>query len=379
MQKYYLIRHGSKKSEGRRYIGITDVPLSDKGRLEARRIGMWVARKTGLCDINAGNIAESGRPVASIYSSPLSRCIDTAVPIAFFCHLGKKSIKTRNRLIEVDMGEWENVPMDYIKDKFAEEYEARGKDIWNFRTPGGETFKDAGKRFLDCVESIDDDAENIIVVAHVGVIKSALAILSKKSEKNLFGNFMPCGAVTVLEKDDKFRIESVGKTPWLVPDEDTVVELWEKYEVPQNVRRHMEKVAAVLTEAADAVDPSKKRYDRELLRDAALLHDIVRARKNHPYEGRKVLCEEGYELLGMICGEHNSYEMHPVYDKMLSEEDLLYYADMRVSEDRIVSIEERFAKSLEKCGTGEALENHKKRLDKALYIENIINGTEELL
>ena len=70
--------------------------------------------------------------------------------------------------------------------------------------------------------------------------------------------------------------------------------------------------------------------------------------------------------------------MHPAYEDMLSEEDLLYYADMRVAGDKIVTVKERFEKSLEKCKTKEALENHKKRLDKALYIESIINGMEEL-
>ena len=41
----YLIRHGEVDVPGRRCIGTTEVPLSEKGMKQARRLGMWMARK----------------------------------------------------------------------------------------------------------------------------------------------------------------------------------------------------------------------------------------------------------------------------------------------------------------------------------------------
>ena len=63
------------------------------------------------------------------------------------------------------------------------------------------------------------------------------------------------------------------------------------------------------------------------------------------------------------------------YPDKVSEEDLLYYADKIVQEDRIVSLKERFEKSLLKVDSEEGRINYKKRMDKAYRIEQLL--TEE--
>ena len=56
----------------------------------------------------------------------------------------------------------------------------------------------------------------------------------------------------------------------------------------------------------------------------------------------------------------------------LSGEEILYYADKTVREDKRVSLQERFEASRQKCRSPEALAHHENRLRKALRIEKKI-------
>ncbi|MFJ4684918.1 histidine phosphatase family protein [Streptomyces sp. NPDC088789] len=60
-----LARHGETIWHAEnRYAGSSDIPLTDRGRAQARALGRWAA----------------AHPVDAIWTSPLSRAIDTAAP-----------------------------------------------------------------------------------------------------------------------------------------------------------------------------------------------------------------------------------------------------------------------------------------------------------
>ena len=65
--RIYLVRHGEPERDprGRRYIGITDVPISDEGMVQAILLGRKLAGE------------EDARKLR-ICTSPLSRCRETA-------------------------------------------------------------------------------------------------------------------------------------------------------------------------------------------------------------------------------------------------------------------------------------------------------------
>jgi broad specificity phosphatase PhoE len=90
--RVYLLRHGETawNAEGNRYCGRTDVPLSDRGRAQAR----------------AAAAALVGRPLAAVVCSPLARGREMAELVAG----GRIGVEVDPRLVEIDFGAWEGLP-----------------------------------------------------------------------------------------------------------------------------------------------------------------------------------------------------------------------------------------------------------------------------
>ena len=166
--KIYLVRHGMPvgADKGRRYLGLTDEPLCTEGKMQAD---------------NAGRMLSQLEPAGHIrlVSSTLTRSIQTAQIINE--HLGCDFIETDDELREIDLGKWDGRYTEDIEREFPEEYAARGADLWNHRTPGGETFAETGARFRDALYEIvkwcgDDEA--IVIVSHAGAINAGLSLMT---------------------------------------------------------------------------------------------------------------------------------------------------------------------------------------------------------
>ena len=377
-KKMYLIRHGEIQSDGKRCIGITDVPLSDFGKTQADRLGMWMARQL-LHDPKT----------LHIYSSPIQRCLDTSAAMAERRLSGSGYVHVCEDLHEVNMGEWENMRFSDIKMRYPKSYQKRGENFWDFKAPGGESFQEAGKRFIECLKEIASspnagNAEEIcFVVAHVGVIRSALAYLGEIDPDRIMETMIPYTSVTqmftdVSDGDVNFDVRFIGSTPTAVPNDDEITELLDRYQVPAHIRRHMKGVANMILDIAGILDPEKRIYDRDLLYASAMLHDFARIDRYHSTIGALKLRGEGYELIADIISEHDSLALHKELSVRYrdqyypSVEDLLYYADKRVLEETVVSLDERFEASLRKCRTPEARMNHQRRYEKAVRIEQDI-------
>src|SRR3954470_11552168 len=103
MTRLYLVRHGSTVlSAEDRFAGSVDVELSDEGRRQA------------------GALAErlAGEKISAIYSSPLSRTVETARIVGR--HFGVEPV-LRDELREVSHGRWEGLTRRDVEDGFAEE------------------------------------------------------------------------------------------------------------------------------------------------------------------------------------------------------------------------------------------------------------------
>ena len=98
MRNLYLVRHGQVDFPDHipRCIGRTDLPLSEKGRKQGRELGDYFRFLTA-----------AGVPV---YASPLKRALETAGLLA-----GDGSVCVEQGLLELDMGEWENMPRADLK------------------------------------------------------------------------------------------------------------------------------------------------------------------------------------------------------------------------------------------------------------------------
>lgn len=181
-RKIYLVRHGKiDYGKEKKFIGITDLPLSKTGIEQAEVIRDFFA------DIN----------LDKAFVSPLKRCRETAEII-----LSDKNVE---RVIvpqfsEINLGEWDNQFIKYIKENFPKQFEERGQHIDEFVPPGGESFRHLQQRVIPIFDSIKNSVlGNILIVAHAGVNRVILGNLLGVPLRNIFDIEQPYGCVNELK------------------------------------------------------------------------------------------------------------------------------------------------------------------------------------
>ncbi|HEX3025938.1 MAG TPA: histidine phosphatase family protein [Clostridia bacterium] len=153
----YLLRHGETQGnrEGR-YVGRTDLPVSEEGR---KRLGELAAH-------NRYPDAEE------IYSSPMERCVETLGML----YPGRKP-EVIDDLRECDFGNYEGKTLEQLRDDPEYQKWASGASS---APPGGESSVAFQKRccaaFEIIVESMMKTGRgSAVVMAHGGTIMSVLA------------------------------------------------------------------------------------------------------------------------------------------------------------------------------------------------------------
>ena len=140
---------------------------------------------------------------------------------------------------------------------------------------------------------------------------------------------------------------------------------------------HSMQVCRVATFLAEHLNSQQSRLNHDLIRAAALLHDITKTRsfkteENHALTGGQFLAEQGYPEVGDLVRQHVRLDAYP--DPVtLGEAEIINYADKRVLHDRIVGLDKRLDYILEKYGK---LPEHQERIrwlwGKTLVMENEI-------
>jgi len=190
----YLLRHGEiEQGEKRRFIGQADLPLNENGLHQAR---LWQEKlKAELFE--------------RIYSSDLNRARQTALIIAGH-HQGK--VQLLPALREINLGEWEGLPVAEAQARFPAEWQRREKDLVSFRPPGGESFRDLAVRigpvFNRIVQELGGD---ILIVAHAGVNRVILCQVLGMDLANLFRLGQDYGSLNLIEPDkDDWRVVAMN-------------------------------------------------------------------------------------------------------------------------------------------------------------------------
>ncbi len=194
----YLLRHGDTRTDAvRRYIGRTDVPLSETGR---RQAGWW--REELAC-----------LPFNRIICSDLCRTRETAGIIAD----GRSVIvETCPELREINLGEWDGLAQEEVRRNFPVEYEKRGLNPAGFRPENGESFFDVSCRAVPAFEKIiRSTAEgNILIVGHAGVNRVILSYLLEMPLANLFRLEQDFGCLNIINFcNGRVRVRSMNITP----------------------------------------------------------------------------------------------------------------------------------------------------------------------
>ena len=352
----YLVRHGEPQfPDGRRLcIGRTDLPLSERGKRQASGLAAYFSNKN----------------IKSIYHSRLLRSKETAELLAGSEH----QLIQVDGLEEIAMGEWEGLTFQEIREKYPEIYEKRGKDIMHITPPGAESFTEALSRFSRAVKHIlNENDGDIIIVGHAGVNKVFLCETLGLNYSEIPEIPQPYGCVNILAvKSGCLFVESYGRMPLDAPDDEECGYLLKQNEAPDNVVAHCMAVSHKAVQIAESLKPDCP-IDRELIRSAALLHDIKRTEENHDKAGYKYLLKCGYPRIANIVLSH--HKLAPEDLETITESTIVFFADKLICGTEEVSLEERFSKSREKCLTPEAQVSHKLQYDQARKARELINSS----
>jgi broad specificity phosphatase PhoE len=159
--RLYLVRHGATQLTAEdRFAGDIGVELSAEGRSQAERL--------------AARVRDHG--ISAIYSSPLSRAVETARIIATGCSLEPR---LSDGLREIHHGHWEGLARQDVETRFAAEYAAWEEDPFTFAPEGGESGVSVLARALPAVREIvvRHAGLNVLAVSHKATIRLLLSSL----------------------------------------------------------------------------------------------------------------------------------------------------------------------------------------------------------
>ena len=188
----YLIRHGSiaLEADEHRYIGQTDVPLSQNGVRQALLLQRHF----------------SGKSIAAAFCSDLVRSLDTASVI---CRGLTDCVTIRPALREINMGEWDGKSFCEIDQAHPGAYGDRGKNIAAYRIPGAETFEECQARMLKAFSVIMESVEgNVLLVGHAGINRLLLCHILGMPLEHMFRISQDYACINVLaDSGGKYRVK----------------------------------------------------------------------------------------------------------------------------------------------------------------------------
>ena len=155
MTRVYLVRHGTTEwNQGEIFRGRADCKLNDTGRAEARAL--------------AEHFQDFS--IDSIFSSPLSRALETAEAVA-----GPRGLKvlTDTAFIDLDFGEWQGLPLKEVEKKYPEVFRLWRERPQEVAFPGGESLAQARARAWEGLALVikENPGKTVLIVSHRVITK----------------------------------------------------------------------------------------------------------------------------------------------------------------------------------------------------------------
>jgi alpha-ribazole phosphatase len=190
----YLIRHGATEgNHEKRYKGSIDVPISQEGIEQVKRTAEFI------------RLELQGRSLAAVYSSPLSRALDSAGLIA--APYGIEPV-VDNDLRERHFGIWEGMTWADIRGKYPLEFQSWADNPLEHSPVGGESSIEVRDRIMPVVEEIISrhGDEEIAIVAHGGVNRVILCHLLGIPLEHMFRIEQDNAAVSIIKFHEKYPV-----------------------------------------------------------------------------------------------------------------------------------------------------------------------------
>ena len=150
MSRVYLVRHGQTAwNVGEIFRGRADIPLDETGKREVHLAGETLRDET----------------LHAVYSSPLSRSMETAENIAKFHDI---SVTPLDAIVDISYGEWEGLGNQEVQQKYPELHTLWLSEPHKVLFPGGESLDEVRSRTIAALDDllVKHQEENFALVAH---------------------------------------------------------------------------------------------------------------------------------------------------------------------------------------------------------------------
>jgi broad specificity phosphatase PhoE len=195
----YLVRHGQTAwNREEVFRGRADVPLNEVGRKEALLTGQCLR----------------GVRADSVYSSPLSRAVETAEAIA---RSQDKEVLISDDLIDIDFGRWQGASHEVVKERYEGLYRQWVDTPHLVRFPGGESLEDVRERALRVIHEVKTEHtdETLVMVSHRVVNKTMLCGLLGLDNSHFWQIGQDTGCINILEFGEGFTLRCLNDTSHL--------------------------------------------------------------------------------------------------------------------------------------------------------------------
>jgi alpha-ribazole phosphatase len=125
---------------------------------------------------------------ATVFSSPMSRCLELAHELA-----DRREPIVCDDLVELNFGAWEGKPWEAVP---RDELDAWAADVWEYRPGGGESAAMAAGRWRRWSQALQHRAaEGVLAVTLAGLIRVALACAGELSGPSFASFPVPFGSI----------------------------------------------------------------------------------------------------------------------------------------------------------------------------------------
>ena len=191
-----LIRHGETKwNRELVFRGIRDIPLSERGLRQAELL----ARRLESTKIDA------------IFSSPLSRAMQTAQPAAKTLGL---TVQPEEAINDLNFGLWAGLSVDQVKEKYPDQFVKWLSNPLEMDFPEGDKVSVARQRSFDWLKTISSgDYDRIALVTHKVILKLLILSILDAPERAYWQiQFGTCSVSMVNTKEGRFDISYLNDT-----------------------------------------------------------------------------------------------------------------------------------------------------------------------
>lgn len=191
----YLLRHGETDGPKKVYKGHIDIPLSDEGERQVKKVA----------EILKLLIGRHGFTKRIILSSPLQRSIKTSEILSK--ELSVEYI-TMELLKERNFGKWEGMAIEQIVSLYPEEFERWRQNPVKFSPPEGESTIDVSKRAKKALEQIIKEYKGyeVFITAHGGINRVILCNLLNIPLENIFRIEQDFACVNIIDFFESYPV-----------------------------------------------------------------------------------------------------------------------------------------------------------------------------